>query len=141
MRESLAEAAFGLLRLAIAAGNHAEVARLQVVARRAFGRDHERAPELVVVLARLWIDGGEPKRAGEALRRLVPDLVNPDERIAALALLARADANPQMAWSIAEAWHSAWSLAEAHPGSPACLECTTRAASLHARRGHPNTRP
>ena len=118
MRESLAEAAFGLLRLAIAAGNHAEVARLQVVARRAFGRDHERAPELVVVLARLWIEGGEPKRAGEALRRLVPDLVNPDERIAALALLARADANPQMAWSIAEAWHSAWSLAEAHPGSP-----------------------
>jgi len=119
MRQSMAGAALGLLRLAISTGNRAEVTRLQVVAQRALGRDHDRAPELVVVLARLWIDGGEPARAAAAVRRLLPDLISPDERIAALALLTRADANPRMALSIAEAWHNAWSLAEAHPRSPA----------------------
>lgn len=119
MRAVRITALFGLLRLAIAGGNRAEIERFQVIARRIVERDPERAPDLVIVLVRLWLNAGDRQAAAETLRRLVPALTDLDQRIAALALLARADADRRMPWSIAEAWHDARALLEAHPHSPA----------------------
>jgi hypothetical protein len=119
MRAVRTAAVFGLLRLAIEAGNHAEVHRLQSIAQRILDRDRGRTPDLVVVLVRLWVDAGDRQAASETLRHLLSELTDPDQRIAALALLARADADRRMPWSIAEVWHEARALVEAHPGSPA----------------------
>lgn len=118
MRVVRTAAVFGLLRLAIAGDDRVEVERLRVIAQRILDRDREQTPELVVVLVRLWIDAGDRQAAGETLRRLLPGLTDPDQRLSALALLSRADADRRMPWSIAEAWHEARALVEAHPGSP-----------------------
>jgi hypothetical protein len=117
MRQARGEAALGLLRLALAAGNHEQADKLQVIASRAFGWEDRRTPEVVRLFARIRIDSGERTSAGEALQRLLPSLENDDDRMAAYALLARANADPGSPWRIAEPWHAAWALIEARPGS------------------------
>lgn len=115
MREPRGEAALGLLRLALAAGDREAAERLEGVARRAFGRDNAHIPELVCLVVRLRIESGERTLAATALRRLIPDLESDEDRMAAYALLSRA--NAESLSSIAEPWHQAWALTEARPDS------------------------
>ena len=120
MQQARADAVLGLLRLAITAGDREAIDRLQDLAQRSFGHDHPRRPELILTLARLWIDTGEQQMAREALRRLVPELETDQDRMALSALLARAEVEPGTPTSIAEVWHDVWTMAEARRGARAC---------------------
>ncbi len=119
MREARANAVFGLLRVAIAAGDSEAIVPLQDLALRTFGQDHPRTPELILTLSRLWVDTGERQAAREALRRLVPDIEADHDRMAVMALLARAEVEPGTPSSIAEAWDEVWTISDAQRASRA----------------------
>jgi tetratricopeptide (TPR) repeat protein len=119
MRETRGMGAFGLLRLAISAGEYVRAERFGIIARRSFGADHEKTPAVDRELARVWIELGAVENARKVLRRLLAGQPPVDEQITLLGLMARAAANPQPPSDLAELWHSAWSTIQMNPGSKA----------------------
>jgi hypothetical protein len=81
-------------------------------AQRAFEPDAPGAADLLLDLARFWTDVGEASRARGALRRLVPALLvmEPAGQLAALAMTARARAEPAHPQAGSVAWQAAWVL-------------------------------
>jgi hypothetical protein len=106
------QAAHALLRMAHQKGDNASAAQFALSAQSAFEPDAAGGADLLLYLGRFWTDVGETGRARAALRRLVPALLTmePAGQLAALALTARARAEPGHAQAGAVAWRAAWVL-------------------------------
>jgi tetratricopeptide (TPR) repeat protein len=105
-------AAHALFRMARANEDGAGAARFALHAQLAAEPDRAGAAEVLLDLARFWIETDEPKRACAALRRLVPALVimEPAGHLTALALTARARAAAGQPRIGSVAWRAAWVL-------------------------------
>ncbi|WP_420129261.1 tetratricopeptide repeat protein [Longimicrobium sp.] len=120
-RPARMRAAHGLFRLARRRNDNASAAQFALTAQRAYEPDAAGAADLLLDLGRFWTDMGEPARARSALRRLVPALVNmpPANRLAVLALTARARAEAGNPRTGATAAGAAWALLQDEMGSGA----------------------
>jgi hypothetical protein len=105
-------AAYGLFRLARQNGDDASAAQFALRAQSSLDADGAGIADLLLDLARFWTDVGEVGRARGALRRLVPALLtmDPAGQLGALALTARARAEPRHPHAGAVAWRAAWVL-------------------------------
>jgi tetratricopeptide (TPR) repeat protein len=107
----------GILRLALRTGALDEAERLARAAARAYGRDHPQRGELLQDLAALWIERGRHARAASVLQKLLAGRRAAEDRVAGLALLARAAAGAGNLRLYEDAWGAAWALATAVPPS------------------------
>jgi tetratricopeptide (TPR) repeat protein len=124
----------GLFRLARDEGSVEAAERLARGAVRAFGIHRPGAAPLLLELADFHLARGRHARAADVLRRLLPTLTAPAERVPALALLARAAAHLGDRRLYEDAWGAAWALGTADPPSrhlPAMLDLA-RAASHYS---------
>ncbi|MDB4952337.1 MAG: hypothetical protein JWM27_4986, partial [Gemmatimonadetes bacterium] len=80
----------GMFRIALTEGRTDEAERLARGASRAYGKGHPHLPQLLQDLAALWVDQERYARALPVLLRVLPHRRDPAERVATLALLARA---------------------------------------------------
>jgi hypothetical protein len=105
-------AAHGLFRLAREQGDNASAAGFALSAQGVYDPDATGAPELLLDLARFWMDVGDPARARAALRRAVPRLLimPPAWQLPVFALTARARATPEHPQSGGAAVRAAWVL-------------------------------
>lgn len=112
-RAARMRASHGLFRLARARGDAGSAAQFALCAQRVYEPDAAGAPELLLDLARFWMDAGEPGRARGALRRLwlsSLDRLSAGDRLSAVAITARVRAsagNPRMGQ---RAVRTAWEL-------------------------------
>jgi tetratricopeptide (TPR) repeat protein len=120
----------GILRLALCTGALDDAERLARLAARAYGRDHPQRGELLQDLAALWIARGRHGRAVTVLRKLLAGRSAAEDRVAGLALLARAAAGSGDLRLYEDAWGAAWALATAVPPAenPGALLDLARAA-------------
>jgi tetratricopeptide (TPR) repeat protein len=111
-RSARMRAAHGLFRLARQQGDNASAARFALSAQASYEPDAAGAADLLLDLARFWVDAGEPARARAALRRLVPALVvmEPAGQLAVFALTARARSERGHPRKGATAARAAWAL-------------------------------
>jgi tetratricopeptide (TPR) repeat protein len=105
-------AAHALFRLARQEGDKPSAAQFALSAQRVADPDALGAAEVLIDLARFWLELDEAGRARSALRRLVPALVTigPAGQLTAFALTARARAEPGRPQSGGVAWRAAWVL-------------------------------
>lgn len=104
------DAAHGLFRLALARGDMPTAVHMADIAQRRCVWQHPDATKLLLEFARFWLDQGQPRRAGEALRRLPRPPRHPEDALDAAALTARALAEMGRRHSSRRAAERAWSL-------------------------------
>lgn len=104
-RRTRLRAAHGLFRLARTRGDDPAAADFAAAALRAYRRDTEGGPDVLLDLARFWIDRGAMDQARAALRRLAPARAHLSigNRLLYGALVARAFAETDVGYSAAAA--------------------------------------
>jgi hypothetical protein len=134
-RAARMRAAHGLFRLARKQGDHASAAQFALSARGVYEPDAVGAPDLLLDLARFWMDADEPARARAALRRAVPALLTmpPAWQLAVFALTARAQAMPGRPNSGNVSWRAAWVLL-GHTELPDAVRYAAALDLAHAAR-------
>lgn len=138
-RTARMRAAHGLFRLARARHDEGSATQFALCAQSAYEPDAADGPELLVDLARFWLDTGEPGRARAALRRIGPTMVTmaPAGQLAVFALTARARAEPGHPATGRVATCAAWGLM-ADEGIPEAVRYAAAVDLAHAARvsGH-----
>lgn len=104
------DGAHGLFRIALVRGDMPTAVHMADIAQRRCVRQHPDATKLLLELARFWLDQGQPRRAGEALRRLPRPPRHPEDALDAAALTARALAEMGRRHSSRRAAERVWSL-------------------------------
>ncbi|HET6229142.1 MAG TPA: tetratricopeptide repeat protein [Longimicrobiaceae bacterium] len=110
LQETRGAALHALFRIALELGSHDEAEGFARGAMRAYGRGHPELPGLLHDVAALWVGRESFARAVPLLHRLLPMRTDPVDRVATLALLARAAAGSADRRSFEEAWSGAWAL-------------------------------
>jgi tetratricopeptide (TPR) repeat protein len=134
-RDARMRAAHGRFRLARRRGDDKTAWLSALIAQAAYEAEATGGSDLLLDLARFWVDKGEPEFAADAFRRLapsLPELPRPG-KLSALALTARVRAengNPKIAASAAAA---AWALMS-DVGIAECVRYTAALDLAHAAR-------
>lgn len=109
--EVRARALHGLFLLALRREDHPEADRLARALLRTIKADLPEYADVVSDVARYWMASGRRDRAVGALRRVLESIEAPDDKVAPLALLARAAAEADDRNTYEDAWNTAWMLA------------------------------
>jgi tetratricopeptide (TPR) repeat protein len=104
------DAAHGLFRIALARGDLPRAVQMADIAQRRCVGQHPNATKLLLEFARFWLDQGQPRLAGQALRRLPRPPSHPEDALETAALTARALAELGRHQSSRKAAERAWSL-------------------------------
>jgi hypothetical protein len=125
-----ARALHGLFRLARDAGAVEEAERLARAALRGYDCERRGLGELQLEVATLHMARGRLARAAALLEKALQRVAAPEERLPALAMLARAAAGTGDGRRYEEAWNAAWTIAagieDAREHAGATLPCTSQ---------------
>lgn len=110
LKEIRAQALHGLFRVEVARGKAPEAEGFARAALRAHRRRHPRLPRVAREVAAFWTERGRHDQAAAALRVLLAQVRRPSERVAVLALLARAYARADDGAGYCEAAREAWEI-------------------------------